>query len=75
MVDTQKFLDDWVRDNVQSAAFRNKAEGRRLTYECRKATASAGLTWPSVIKAANGDIEGYILSALNRAADAEAEHV
>jgi hypothetical protein len=75
MADPQKFLDDWVRKNVQSTTYRNKAEGRRLTYECRKATASAGLSWPSVIKAANGDVEGYILSALNRAADAEAEHV
>ena len=75
MADPHKFLKDWVRDNVDDTPYRNKAEGRRLTYECRKATADAGLSWPAVIKAADGDVEGFILNALNRAADAEADHI
>ena len=75
MADAHEFLKDWVRESVQTTPYRNKAEARRLAYECRKATASADLSWPAVIKAAGGDVESYVRAALNRAADEEAEHV
>ncbi len=68
-----EFLDRWLRDSVQETPYRNKAEARRLTYECRKATQSAGLAWPAVIQASGGDVEGYILAALHRAAEHDAQ--
>ena len=75
MADPREFLERWVRDSVQATPHRNKAEGRRLTYECRKAAAAAGANWSAVIQAADGDVEGYIRSALDRAADQEAEQI
>jgi hypothetical protein len=75
MTDPQNFLNTWVRESVQATPHRNKAEARRLTYECRKAADRAGATWAAVIKAAGGDVEGYITARLDRAADREAEHI
>ena len=54
MTDPQNFLNTWVRESVQATPHRNKAEARRLTYECRKAADRAGATWAAVIKAAGG---------------------
>ena len=75
MANPHAFLESWLRDNVEATPYRNNAEARRLTYEIRKATAQAGLSWPEVIKAAGGDVQGYILTTLERAADQEADHV
>jgi len=75
MANAREFLERWVREAVQATPYRNKAEGRRLTYECRKAATAAGANWSAVIQAASGDVERYILDALNRAADQEAEHI
>ncbi len=72
MTDPHEFLKSWVRDRVQETPYRNKAEARRLTYECRKAADRAGANWFAVIKAAGGDVEGYVMTRLNRAADHEA---
>ena len=75
MANPHEFLENWVRENVEASPHRNNAEARRLTYECRKATAQAGLSWPEVIRAGSGDVQGYIQNALSRAADREADHV
>jgi hypothetical protein len=75
MATPHEFLENWVRDSVQATPYRNKAEARRLTYECRKAAQKADLNWHAVIKAAGGDVEGYIIAELDRVADREAEHV
>ncbi len=75
MADPHQFLESWVRQSVQGTPYRNKAEARRLAYECRKAAETNGLSWFAVIRAADGDVEGYILGALHRATDQEAEHV
>jgi hypothetical protein len=68
MADPHEFLENWVRESVQATPHRNKAEARRLTYECRKAAERANLSWFAVAKAADGDVEGYVLTALSRAA-------
>lgn len=75
MANPHEFLENWVRENVDATPYRNNAEARRLTYECRKAAARADLSWPEVIKAAGGDVQGYVQDALNHAADQEADHV
>jgi hypothetical protein len=75
MADPHEFLESWVRKNVQASSYRNKAEARRLAYECRKAADAADLDWFAIIKASGGDVQGYVLAELNRAADQEAEHV
>jgi hypothetical protein len=75
MTNTREFLESWVRDSVRATPYRNRAEARRLAYECRKAADRAGANWFAIIKAAGGDVEGYVMGALDRAADREAEHV
>jgi hypothetical protein len=75
MTNPREFLKGWVRDNVDATSYRNKAEARRLAYECRKASQEADLSWPSVIQAADGDVQGYVQNELDRLADQEAEHV
>jgi hypothetical protein len=68
MPDPHEFLENWVRESVQATPHRNKAEAKRLTYECRKAAEKAQVGWFAVARAAGGDVEGYVLTALNRAA-------
>jgi hypothetical protein len=75
MANPREFLESWVRESVQATSYRNKAEARRIAYECRKAADRAHLSWPTVIKAAGGDVQGYVLTELNRAANQEAERV
>ena len=75
MPNPQQFLETWVRKSVETSPYRNKAEARRLAYECRKASHDADLSWPSVIQAAGGDVQGYVMMKLERAADQEAEHI
>jgi hypothetical protein len=75
MANPQEFLQNWVRESVQATPFRNKAEARRLAYECRKAAEKADLSWFAVINAAGGDVQDYILTELNRAADRKAQRV
>jgi hypothetical protein len=66
MANPHEFLESWVRESVQATPYRNKAEARRLAYECRKAAKRADLSWFAVIKAAGGDVQGYILTKLNQ---------
>ena len=75
MGNPQEFLESWVHENVQATPYRNKAEARRLAYECRKAAEWADLSWFAVIMAAGGDVQDYILTKLNHAADQETERV
>jgi hypothetical protein len=64
-----------LRDSVQATPYRNKAQAMRWAYECRKVAERAGANWSAVIKAAGGDMEGYVMTELNRVANQEAEHV
>jgi hypothetical protein len=68
MVNPREFLENWVRESVQATPYRNKAEARRLAYECRKAAERADVAWFAVVNAAGGDVQDYILTELNRAA-------
>ena len=72
MAGSSEFLEIWVRKSIEATEYRNKAEARRLTYECRKAAEAAGLSWFAVVKAAGGDVQTYIFSELERAAEREA---
>jgi hypothetical protein len=75
MADPHEFLESWVHDNIRATRHRDKAEARRLAYECRKAAEKADVSWFAVIKAAGGDVQDYVQTQLNRAAEQEAEHV
>ena len=66
MVNPREFLENWVGESVQATPYRNKAEARRLAYECRKAAGRADVSWFAVVNAAGGDVQGYILTELNR---------
>jgi hypothetical protein len=63
-----EFLENWVRESVQATPYRNRAEARRLAYECRKAAERADVSWFAIVNAAGGDVQDYILTKLNRAA-------
>jgi hypothetical protein len=63
------------RDSVQATPYRNKAEAMRWAHERWKVAERAGANWSAVIKAAGGDVEGYVMTELNRIANREAEHV
>jgi hypothetical protein len=65
MPNPREFLESWLRESVQGTPYRNKAEARRLAYECRKAAESADVNWFGVIMSAGGDVQGYILAKLN----------
>ncbi len=69
MTNPREFLESWVQESVQATPYRNKAEARRLAYECRKAAEKADVTWFAVIMAAGGDVQGYILTRLNQQAE------
>ena len=68
MANPHEFLENWVRESVQATPYRNKAEARRLAYECRKAAERADVSWFALVNAAGGDVQDYILTKLNRAA-------
>ena len=75
MANPHEFLENWVRESVQTTPYRNKAEARRLAYECRKAAEKADLSWFAIIMASGGDVQDYVLTALNSAADQKAGRV
>ena len=75
MADPHAFLESFVQKNVEATSHRDRAEARRLAYECRKAADKAGLSWFAIVKAAGGDVQGYVLNELTRAADREAARV
>jgi hypothetical protein len=64
MANPQEFLESWVSESVQATSYRNRAEARRIAYECRKAAERADISWFGVIMAAVGDVQGYILTKL-----------
>jgi hypothetical protein len=66
MANPHEFLENWVRQCVHATPHRNKAEARRLAYECRKAAEKVELSWFAVVNAAGGDVQDYILTELNR---------
>jgi len=68
MANPHEFLENWVRESVQATSYRNRAEARRLAYECRKAAERADVSWFAIVNAAGGDVQDYILTKLNRAA-------
>ena len=69
MANPHEFLESWVHERVQATPYRNKAEARRLAYECKKAAERADVSWSAVAMAAGGDLQGYILTELNRGVD------
>jgi hypothetical protein len=73
MANPHEFLEGWVGKSIKATPYRNKAEARRLAYECRKAAEQADVSWFAIVQAAGGDVQGYVLTELNRAADEEAE--
>ena len=75
MANPYEFLKSWLGENAHATAFRDKAEAKRLDHEIRKAAKEAGVSWFGIIKAAGGDLEGYILAELDRAADQKVERL
>jgi hypothetical protein len=66
-----EFLQAWAGENVHATVYDDKAEARRLAFECREAAKAAGVSEYGVIKAAGGDLQGWLLIELNEAVDRE----
>jgi len=75
MADPWKFLEKWAQDNVRPTAFNDKSEAKRLAYECRKAAIAAGVSENGVIRAAGNNLEGFMLTELESAANQEVERL
>jgi hypothetical protein len=70
-----EFLESWCRENVHATVYEDKPESKRLAFECRNAAKAAGVSEYGVIKAAGGNLEGFMLTQLNEAAGKELDRL
>ncbi len=75
MANPWEFLDNWAREHVQSTVYDDNGTARNLAAQCRQEAKEAGISEASVIKAAGGDLESFMLDRLNSAADAEVKRL
>lgn len=73
MANPWDFLSAWSADNVHPVGVFDPPEGiaSRLAEQCLRAGRAAGFKEDAIIKAAGGDLQGFILSELEDGANAE----
>lgn len=75
MANPWEFLDGWARENVQATVYDDKGTAEQLAFQCRKDAKSAGINEASVIKAAGGNLESFMLDRLNSSVNAEVDRL
>ncbi|MGM4892317.1 hypothetical protein [Tardiphaga sp. 839_C3_N1_4] len=75
MANPWEFLDGWARENVHATVFDDKGTADQLAFQCREAAKAAGIHEASVVKAAGGNLESFMLDRLNEAVNAEVERL
>jgi hypothetical protein len=75
MVNPWEFLSSWAREHVNATAYDDEATAKRLAKECLQEAKQAGVSEAALVKAASGNLVGFMLSELNRAADREVERL
>jgi hypothetical protein len=65
------FLDGWANDKVHATVYDDKATAKVLASQCLEEARVAGFYDASIIKAAGGNLESFMLDRLNQAANAE----
>jgi hypothetical protein len=74
-VNPWEFLDKWADDNVHATVFDDAATAKTLASSCLQDARTAGINAASVIRAAGGDLESFMLDRLNSAVNAELDRV
>jgi hypothetical protein len=75
MANPYEFLRNWIRENVNVTAYDDEPTALYLARECLKAAKAAGFSGVRVIKAAGGNLAGYMFCELNSAANREVERL
>lgn len=70
-----EFLDGWAREHVNPTMYEDKGTAEQLAYQCREDAQAAGLSGASVVKAAGGNLEAFMLDRLNSAVDSEVDRL
>jgi hypothetical protein len=75
MANPWEFLYWWARENVQPTVYDDKATAEVLAFQVRQEAKGAGVSEASVVKAAGGNLESFMLSRLNDAVNAEVDRL
>jgi hypothetical protein len=70
-----EFLRNWVQEHVNATAYDDAPTAKKLAQECLRDAKAAGYNEAGIIKAAGGDLAGYMLSELDSAANREVERL
>jgi len=74
MANPWDFLSKWAKENTQPvAAFGADAIASHLAEQCLRDARRAGFKEDAIIKAAGGDLQGFLLSEIDSAANAEVQ--
>jgi hypothetical protein len=65
------YLENWTKNNVRATGYNDKAEADRLADKCRRDAEKDGVSGRGVVKAAGGNLERFMLSELDDAANSE----
>jgi hypothetical protein len=75
MTNPWEFLSAWAREHVNATAYDDKVTAANLATEGLRDAKQAGVSEAGIIKAAGGNLAGWMLSELNSAADKEVERL
>lgn len=75
MANPWEFLEAWSNENVQATVYNDTATAKLLAAQCLQAAKEARIAGAGVIKAAGGNLESFMLDALDRAANGEVDRL
>ena len=67
------FLQSWIVENINATIYEDKDTAEHLAQDCAWEAHTRGITKADLIKAADGDLEAYILAELDRSVDHKIE--
>lgn len=70
-----EFLRDWASEHVNATMYDDEPTAEHLAKECLRDAKEAGYNEAGIIKAAGGNLAGYMLSELDSAANREVERL
>jgi hypothetical protein len=75
MANPWEFLETWVRENVNPTGYNAEGVAKQLARECLQAADCAHINQAAVIKAAGGNLETFMLTELEGAANREVDRL
>jgi hypothetical protein len=70
-----EFLDAWAQENVHATVYDDKGTAAQLAAQCRQQAKAEGVNEASLIKAAGGDLQSFMLDRLDSAVKAEVDRL